>query len=136
LRAFAHHGGKLLVYHGWSDWGITPQSTLDYYASLRAFFDRHPDGSRRVGQFFRMFFVPGMGHCSGGAGTDQFDMLTPLVRWVEHHRRPDRIPAAHVTNGVVDRTRPLCVYPSEAIYRGSGSTNDQRNFRCGVRRPR
>jgi feruloyl esterase len=85
-----------------------------------------------VDSFFRMFFVPGMGHCSGGAGTDHFDMMSALVRWVEHRRAPVRIDAAHETNGVADRTRPLCLYPSQAVYRGSGSTDDASSFTCRV----
>jgi feruloyl esterase len=79
-----------------------------------------------------MFFVPGMGHCSGGPGTDTFDPMPPLVDWVENNNAPTRIEASHRTNGVVDKTRPLCVYPSVAIYKGSGDTNDAASFSCGV----
>lgn len=125
LRPFAKRGGRMLVYHGWSDWGITPRNTLDYRERLQ---DRY--GSHRVGDFWRLFMIPGMGHCSGGPGTDRFDGIGPLMDWVEKGRAPKRIPAAHATDGVVDRTRPLCLYPSQAVYRGRGSTDDQRNFDC------
>jgi feruloyl esterase len=84
----------------------------------------------RTQQFFRLFMVPGMQHCSGGPGPNNFDMLTALENWVEKGQAPERVVASHVTNGVVDRTRPLCVYPKVAVYDGSGSTNDEANFNC------
>ena len=76
--------------------------------------------------------VPGMYHCAGGPGPDVFDTLTPLEQWVEQGIAPARIVAAHLTAGVVDRTRPLCPYPKIAIYTGFGSTNDAENFACRV----
>jgi feruloyl esterase len=63
-------------------------------------------------------------------GTSRFDALTALEQWVERNQPPEQIPAAHVTNGKVDRTRPLCPYPQEAKYKGSGSTDVAANFAC------
>ena len=83
--------------------------------------------------FYRLFMVPGMQQCSGGAGTDQFNKMAVLERWREDGIAPAQIPAAHVTNGQVDMTRPLCPYPQVAVYKGSGSTNDAANFSCRVR---
>ena len=74
--------------------------------------------------------VPGMQHCSGGPGPNTFDMLTALENWVEKGQAPERVVASHLTAGVVDRTRPLCVYPKVAVYDGSGSTDDEANFKC------
>ena len=85
--------------------------------------------------FFRLFMVPGMNHCSGGPGTDNFDMLTALEQWVEHGVAPARIVASHLTSGKVDRTRPLCPYPQVAVYTGSGSTDEAANFVCRAPRP-
>jgi hypothetical protein len=84
----------------------------------------------RANQFFRLFMVPGMQHCSGGPGPNTFDMLTALENWVEKGEAPKRVIASHSTGGVVDRTRPLCVYPNVAVYTGSGSTDDAANFKC------
>src|SRR5205085_2768583 len=86
--------------------------------------------------FYRLFMVPGMLHCGGGAGTSAFDALTPLVEWVEKGTVPQTISAARVVDGKVVRTRPLCPYPQTAIYKGSGSTDDAASFSCGVRSPR
>ena len=78
--------------------------------------------------------VPGMNHCKGGPGANVFDMLTPLVHWVEHDVAPDRILATHYVNndpaqGIAFK-RPLCSYPQEAVYKGSGNTDDAANFAC------
>jgi feruloyl esterase len=67
-----------------------------------------------------------------GEGANQFDPMAALERWREVHVAPDQIPAFHVTNGVVDTTRPLCPNPQTAVYKGSGSTNFAANFSCKV----
>ena len=87
---------------------------------------------QRTNDFFRLFMVPGMQHCSGGPGPSNFDMLTALENWVENGVAPTRVIASHITNGTVDRTRPLCVYPRVAVYTGAGSTNDAANFQCAL----
>ena len=60
------------------------------------------------------------------------DALTALEQWVEQNKAPDQIVASRVTNGLIDRTRPLCAYPQEAKYKGSGSTDDAANFICAL----
>ena len=80
--------------------------------------------------FIRLFMVPGMLHCTGGPGTDRFDALATLERWVEHGEAPETIEASHVDNGNVTRTRPLCAYPNVAVYHGHGSTDQAKNFSC------
>jgi feruloyl esterase len=77
-----------------------------------------------------LFMVPGMGHCQGGPGTDVFDKVAAIDRWVESGTRPQSILASRMTGAVADRTRPLCAYPSVAHYVGTGGTDDARNFRC------
>ncbi len=131
---FTNRGGKLLVYQGYADWGITYLDTLEYYSSLLVAYagGTANESAANVSDFWRMFFVPGMGHCSGGPGTDTFDPMPPLVNWVENNSAPTQIQASHLTNGVVDKTRPLCVYPNVATYKGSGDTNDAANFSCGA----
>jgi feruloyl esterase len=81
-------------------------------------------------EFFRLFMVPGMFHCGGGVGTSQFDMTTPAVKWVESGTAPVRIEASRVTAGKIVRTRPLCVYPQTARYKGTGSIDESANFTC------
>ncbi|HYM21839.1 MAG TPA: tannase/feruloyl esterase family alpha/beta hydrolase, partial [Vicinamibacterales bacterium] len=87
----------------------------------------------RAKDAMRLFMVPGMGHCNGGDGTDAFDMQSAIERWVEQGKAPDRIEASHATpspGGRVDRMRPLCPYPQEAVYKGSGSIDEAASFEC------
>jgi feruloyl esterase len=126
LKPFIDNGGKLIQYHGWSDPQISPGNSTQYYS--RVLDDL--GGRTKVHNNYRLFMVPGMGHCGGGEGPNTFDMLAALEQWVEHGRAPDQIIAAHSTNSVVDRTRPLCPYPEGAVYTGSGSINDASNFAC------
>ena len=125
LKAFVDRGSKLLLYHGWNDPLITPQNTINYYASVRATL-----GAAEVESAVRLFMAPGMGHCGGGPGPNAAEWLTALEQWVEHGLAPDQIVASHSTNGEVDRTRPLCPYPQVARYTGTGSTDAAANFAC------
>ena len=126
LRPFQSRGGKLLTYHGWSDNLIAPTNSVNYYKQVQEAMG----GPEQISSWYRLFLVPGMGHCRGGEGTDTFDPVAALDQWVEQGVAPERIPASRVTNGAVDRTRPLCPYPQTAQYKGSGSTDDAANFVC------
>jgi Tannase and feruloyl esterase len=128
LEPFFQRRGKLLQYHGWSDPQISPFSSVAYYQRV---LDRF--GAERVRQSYRLFMAPGMGHCGGGDGPNQFDALSALERWVEQGQPPDSIFASHATGGRIDRTRPLCPYPLVAAYSGAGSVDDAASFTCRVR---
>ena len=82
--------------------------------------------------FFRLFMVPGMGHCSGGPGPDRFDALSALENWVENGIAPESITASKIVDGEVTRSRPLCVYPEVATYSGRGSTDEAGSFYCAA----
>jgi feruloyl esterase len=125
LKAMQLRGGKIILYHGWSDPDISPLNSINYYESVVSKL-----GRRKTDSFFRLFMVPGMQHCGGGPGPNSFDMLAALELWVEKRIPPSRIIASHSTNGTVDRTRPLCPYPQTAVYTGKGSTDDGANFVC------
>jgi feruloyl esterase len=127
LSKFKAHGGKLLLYHGWSDGLISPGNTVNYFESVNKTIGKQ-DG--KPDDFVRLFMVPGMGHCEGGPGPDQVNWLGALERWREIGKAPERIEAAHVAAGRVELTRPLCPYPQIAKYSGTGSTNDAQNFSC------
>ncbi|MHA7682482.1 tannase/feruloyl esterase family alpha/beta hydrolase [Cupriavidus sp. PET2-C1] len=139
LSALRQRGAKLMVYHGTSDPVFSSDDTANWYERLGA--ANGGDSSN----FARYFQVPGMNHCEGGPTADQFDMLTPLVAWVEQGSAPDTVIATArgkanaFPNGEVpsdwgtaarDRTRPLCPYPRTARYQGTGDINDAASFRC------
>jgi feruloyl esterase len=143
LGEFREHGGKLLMYHGWADPLIPSQSSINYFNALVAndshgfqqasFAANGNPALARTQSYARLFMVPGMYHCSGGPGPNTFDALTPLVTWVEKGVAPETIAATKFTTDTppaVQMTRPLCVFPKVAKYRGRGSTSVAANFTC------
>jgi feruloyl esterase len=128
MKAFFSHGGKLLLYHGWSDPQVPTLNTIKYYNSVV----KNLGGADKAADRVRLFLAPGMGHCGGGEGPSVFDKIGPLERWVEQGKAPDMLPASHVIDGKVDRTRPLCPYPQVARYKGNGSIDDAMSFECAA----
>jgi len=125
LTPFKKSGGKLLIYTGWADPVVPPLDTIAYYEGVMKTM-----GIDKTRDFLRFYLAPGMGHCGGGPGPNQFDVLGALEQWVEKGVAPDRIIASHSTGGKVDRTRPLCPYPLVARPKGAGNTDDAANFAC------
>lgn len=132
LTPFKKRGGKLLSYTGWLDPVVPPQDTVAYYEGVT----KTMGGPPATRDFYRLFMAPGMGHCAGGPGPNQFDALGALEQWVEKGVAPDTMVATHRTAGKVDRTRPLCPYPQVARYTGTGSVDEAANFSCGSATPR
>ena len=134
LRAFASRGGKMIIWHGWSDPLPQPVDTIAYYERVDKFFKKNVHGrdKTRVEDFARLFLLPNVGHCGGGAagGPNTWDPLTALEQWVEGGVAPEQIVASRVNGSVVERTRPICAYPNRARYVGSGSINDASSFVC------
>jgi len=124
--AFFSRGGKLLMYHGYDDLIISPYSSVWFYEDLA----EKNGGYEKLGANARLFMVPGMQHCNGGAGPNAFDTLSALENWVEKGVAPDAITATHSTNNAVDRSMPLCKFPEQARYKGSGDVNDAANLSC------
>ena len=125
LTPFINRGGKLIQYHGWSDPQISPAASVQYFK--RAF--AASGDKAKVDSAYRLFMAPGMGHCGGGEGPNNFDMVAALEQWVETGKAPNQILASHVTAGKVDRTRPLCPYPATAVLMG-GNIDDAASFEC------
>jgi feruloyl esterase len=124
LTRFQRRGGKILMYFGWADPALNPMMGVEYYQAVQ---ERMGAGTT---DFFRLFMVPGMFHCGDGPGPNQFDTTAPLSDWVERGTAPQSIRANKMIDGKVARSRPLCVYPLVARYRGTGSTDDFSNFTC------
>jgi Tannase and feruloyl esterase len=130
ISKFRDRGGKIIWYHGASDPLPPVAGTVAYFDALRA----ENGGATETEKFARLYLVPNMGHCRGGPGTDQFDLLTPLVAWVEQGTAPDRIigSGTNFTSVPTTRNRPLCPYPQEARYTGPilGDLADASNYGC------
>ncbi len=142
LKPFRDRGGKLILYHGWSDAAIPPLATVNYYQSVVQNM-----GAANASGFVRLFMAPGVQHCFGGAGPNMFgqggapvadadhDVDAAVERWVEQGIAPDRIIATrfkspNAAEAAIERTRPLCRYPATAHWTGKGDTNDAANFVC------
>jgi feruloyl esterase len=151
LRSFRANGGKLIQYHGWADAAISPFSSIHYYEKVRAFLATYPSkegNNSKIEDFYRLFMVPGMGHCGGGYGPNSFgqgigpprqdpdhDAILALERWVEQGVAPERFIASGIAGLKVNDkaqpvTRPLCVYPKVATFNGAGDPAQAQSFTC------
>ena len=130
LRPFQKRGGKLIMYHGWSDAAISPVNSIQYYDSV---VKKMGSGTS---DFMRLFMVPGLQHCFMGPGPNSFgqissgpqgdpehDVLSAVERWVETGVAPQKVIATKYVNDLdpsqgVKMRRPLCPYPQVAAYNG------------------
>ncbi|WCT72423.1 tannase/feruloyl esterase family alpha/beta hydrolase [Sphingomonas naphthae] len=140
LTRFRDHGGKLLMYQGWIDPLVEARTTIDYLRAVEA----KMGGPERTAQFVRLYMAPGVDHCVGGPGADQLggaggdgialdpehDMLSALEAWLDSGEGPGTLIAAKRDGTAITRTRPLCPYPLEARYDGTGDADVARSYRC------
>jgi hypothetical protein len=149
LKPFQAHGGKLILYHGWNDPGISPLNSINYYESVQATM-----GKQQADSFVRLYMVPGMQHCAGGPGPDDFgengvsqvndpqhNIYLALEDWTEKGTAPSTVIASKLEGETpggsaagpaakVKMTRPLCAYPQQAKYKGKGDPNEAASFTC------
>jgi feruloyl esterase len=149
LSRYRGRGGKLLLWHGWSDPHISPLNSIAYLTALE-----HRFGQEATTSFARLFLFPGMYHCFDGEGPFEFDVLTPLMQWVEANQAPTEIvgtqldlppragpqgpPPADAGQTKpsrpfkVARTRPAYPYPAVTTFVGQGDVNNAANFRATI----
>ena len=150
LTRFARRGGKLILYHGWSDGGIPAEGTIAYYDRVSQVM-----GPAKARGFTRLFMVPGMHHCGGGTGPSDFggrsapvlprnpatDLSAAIEAWVEEGRAPEQVVARQVSGppgappspGPV-RTGLICAYPNVAVLKPGGAVNDAASYQCALPR--
>jgi feruloyl esterase len=144
--AAIRRGVKIIQYHGWTDQTLQPAFSPQYYEQVAA----TNGGIEKAQGFYRLFMVPGMNHCSGGAGASNFggvgqqippvrdaahDLQTAMEAWVERGTAPAQFIGTKFTDNqaatrTVKFTRPLCLYPTVPRYKGTGDPNDAANFAC------
>jgi hypothetical protein len=124
LSKFKSRGGKLLMTYGWADSILQPMAGVNYYQKALA------ENGPNTTDFFRLFMIPGMSHCSGGIGPDRHDPMTAIIDWVEKGQAPSSMLANRIVGDKIVRTRPLCPYPKVARYSGKGSIDEAANFTC------
>lgn len=123
LNGFLNRGGKLMLYLGWTE-GHNGNDLIKYYKEVLK--NAGPGKADDV----RLFLVPGMNHCSGGAGCDTFEKISVADKWLETGKAPSEILSSKVSNGQTIRTRPICAYPAVAKYKGTGSMDEASSFTC------
>jgi len=131
LSAFTSRGGKVLIHSGWSSSTESGLATAGLFKDIVA---KSKNGANSA----RLFMVPGMGHCGGGAGaTDKYNAMAALAHWVESGVAPQQLTAAVTvptfsarSGQQVSRSRPLCAYPQIARYNGKGNPEEAANFTC------
>jgi len=137
MSAVRKRGGKIVLFHGTSDPIFSSAHSVAVYESWSQ------GSGANATSFARLYLVPGMNHCRAGPATDQFDLLTPLVAWVERGQAPEAVSASARGTGnaaganadlppnwSATRSRPLCPYPTVARYGGSGDIESAASFVC------
>jgi feruloyl esterase len=128
LSAFQKAGGKLILWHGWADQHISPKYTIAYYEALQ-----NQMGSATVDAFARLYLLPGVGHCGGGEGLPNIDLVSQVTGWVEQSTAPAAVTTYRTdTTGAVTASRPVYPYPAVAQYKGSGDYKDAANWASGA----
>ena len=151
LRRFEARGGKVIIYHGWGDAGMSALASTNYYDNIATTI-----GPQDTQSFVRLYMAPGMHHCFGGPGPDSFGQLdlsvlgtktwstnlnpefnisAALEQWVIKGISPGPIVATKYVNDLdpaqgIKMTRPICPYPQIAKYKEDGDTNKAANFIC------
>jgi feruloyl esterase len=124
FRALKTRGGKILLWHGWADGAIVATSSIGYYEGAVKFM-----GERKATEeFFRLFLIPGVHHGGDGPGFTEFDSFTALENWVEKGIAPDKLIASRMSNGTVERLRPVYPYPHQPQYSGMGDPRKAESF--------
>ena len=139
LRAFKAAGGKMIMYHGWSDGGPSPLGTIDYYQTV----EKTMGGRANTQDFMRLFMVPGADHCGGGTGAWTIDYLDYLDKWVAQGKAPDVMIGGYYSDNPMDPlfsepldlkdakfTRPVYPFPLRAQYKGKGDPNSASSFKA------
>jgi feruloyl esterase len=140
LQPFFERSGKIIHYHGWADGLIPSRSSIDYYNEVERTI------SSNFSDNYRLFMVPGMGHCGSGPGPwvfnsnpDTFsldttaDAVNQLVDWVENGKAPNTLLGTKYFNDTgpeVVFQRPICPYPSEAVWTGQGNWTNASTWQC------
>jgi len=121
LSAFRSHGGKLLMFHGWSDSALSPFMSIGYVDKVYA-------NDATAKDDVRLFMLPSVGHCAGGPGPDRVDYIDALDKWVSTKAAPEELTASFASGGA----RKLCAYPKVAKFAGQGDGKSPDQFTCAA----
>jgi feruloyl esterase len=125
ISAFVNGGGKLLLWHGMDDPGPNVLATLEYYEQMKA---ATGPKAKNLDSSARFFVLPGVYHCRGGPGADEFDAVAAIDEWVDQGKAPSVLKATSSSKPAL--SRPVCQYPKLPYYSGKGDPNAAESFQC------
>ncbi|MCH7764563.1 MAG: tannase/feruloyl esterase family alpha/beta hydrolase [Candidatus Marinimicrobia bacterium] len=120
--AFKNRGGKMIIYHGWNDHVLSAFATIEHYTAAKK-------EDSEIGEYIRLFILPGVLHCWDGPGPSQTDWVELVRNWVEKGIAPERVILSKTEDEKVSMTRPVFPYPKKAIYDGKGDPNKESSFK-------
>lgn len=123
LSTYLGRGGKMMFFHGVSDPWFSAFDTWDWFQRAGA------ANGERWDDAARFYMVPGMMHCSGGDAYETFDLLGPLVEWVEEGKAPSSVTASRGYGSDTQGRMPLCPHPQYAHYEG-GPEGEASSYSC------
>lgn len=130
VRPFVEGGGKLLLWHGWSDPALSPFATIRFYEAMQQALG----GKAAMDSFSRLYTVPGTEHCRGGSGPQDMPdrLLESMIDWVEHGQAPAQITSYRPASpDRPARTFLACPFPQKPQFKG-GSVDDAKNYVCAT----
>jgi hypothetical protein len=136
--------GKIIHWSGASDQNVFMPAMIRFWRATATALGHGKADYAGLSSWYRYYHAPGVGHCGGNVGASptltiaadgQAQMFTDLVNWVEKGSAPQS--AGDSTRmGILATgpgsfgTRPICPYPTTAIYNGTGSTTVASNYHC------
>jgi Tannase and feruloyl esterase len=145
MTRFFARGGKMILWHGWSDAILPPQWSIDLHRDILR------QSGKKAKDNLQFFMMPGVQHCMGGPGADAFGQIgaaqsgdtaersvaVALLDWVEKGRKPeslvgrrDGIMSLYAPNGKAERQKLHCAWPKKAVLSGGGDPDKAADYRC------
>jgi tannase len=128
LTPFQDAGGKILHFHGESDFSIPTASSIRYHESVREIMYPNlnfKDGNTALNEWYRLFLVPGAGHCSPSAtqpnGPFPQTNLAVLIDWVEKDIAPATLNATILQGDHVGENQQICLWPLRPLWTQNGT---------------
>jgi feruloyl esterase len=125
ISPFVNNGGKLLMWHGMDDPGPSALATVDYYGQMKS---TTAPKVKALDSSARFFVLPGVYHCRGGPGADDFESIEAMDKWVEQGQAPNAMKATRSSAPTI--SRPVCQYPTLPRYNGKGDPALAESFHC------
>jgi tannase len=134
LTPYKNAGGKVLMFHGESDWGIPTASSVRYWESVRKIMNpgkSYNDSAAAQNEFFKLFLVPGATHCAANPaqpdGPFPQTNLAVMIDWVENGNAPKTLNATVLQGSNKGQNQQICAWPLRPVWRGN-ATNPECRF--------